>query len=114
MGVFCQPHPLSLFGGRIHPLHQSIKKRIGQPVIGVGIYDPSRGEKRNSSFVRKDERILLRRDFLWIIISGKGTGSGNENRILIWIVPFFQIHFRSEEHTSELQSRGHLVCRLLL
>src|SRR5690625_5727416 len=24
------------------------------------------------------------------------------------------IHDRSEEHTSELQSRGHLVCRLLL
>src|SRR5690625_5630973 len=24
------------------------------------------------------------------------------------------IIFRSEEHTSELQSRGHLVCRLLL
>src|SRR5207253_10944295 len=24
------------------------------------------------------------------------------------------IHHRSEEHTSELQSRGHLVCRLLL
>src|SRR5690554_7136192 len=23
-------------------------------------------------------------------------------------------HFRSEEHTSELQSRPHLVCRLLL
>src|SRR5439155_21939109 len=23
-------------------------------------------------------------------------------------------HVRSEEHTSELQSRGHLVCRLLL
>src|SRR5215510_13594776 len=25
-----------------------------------------------------------------------------------------QIPYRSEEHTSELQSRGHLVCRLLL
>src|SRR5690625_6597530 len=25
-----------------------------------------------------------------------------------------KIAFRSEEHTSELQSRGHLVCRLLL
>src|SRR5690625_6860958 len=25
-----------------------------------------------------------------------------------------QALFRSEEHTSELQSRGHLVCRLLL
>src|SRR5690625_6335188 len=24
------------------------------------------------------------------------------------------IHGRSEEHTAELQSRGHLVCRLLL
>src|SRR5690625_1254926 len=24
------------------------------------------------------------------------------------------LHIRSEEHTSELQSRGHLVCRLLL
>src|SRR5690625_6404737 len=28
-------------------------------------------------------------------------------------VPFLQRE-RSEEHTSELQSRGHLVCRLLL
>src|SRR5690625_7064127 len=26
----------------------------------------------------------------------------------------FMTSFRSEEHTSELQSRGHLVCRLLL
>src|SRR5690625_5558715 len=26
----------------------------------------------------------------------------------------FQRETRSEEHTSELQSRGHLVCRLLL
>src|SRR5690625_6435987 len=25
-----------------------------------------------------------------------------------------QENYRSEEHTSELQSRGHLVCRLLL
>src|SRR5690625_6633633 len=25
-----------------------------------------------------------------------------------------RLEFRSEEHTSELQSRGHLVCRLLL
>src|SRR5690625_3604001 len=28
--------------------------------------------------------------------------------------PVFQTDARSEEHTSELQSRGHLVCRLLL
>src|SRR5690625_5735100 len=29
-------------------------------------------------------------------------------------VIFRQAFIRSEEHTSELQSRGHLVCRLLL
>src|SRR5690625_3047703 len=28
--------------------------------------------------------------------------------------PHTHCHPRSEEHTSELQSRGHLVCRLLL
>src|SRR5690625_6390390 len=32
------------------------------------------------------------------------------------VLPSFtsQLMHRSEEHTSELQSRGHLVCRLLL
>src|SRR5439155_20198539 len=34
-----------------------------------------------------------------------GTGDDNVH---------FQNSVRSEEHTSELQSRGHLVCRLLL
>src|SRR5690625_2719757 len=28
-------------------------------------------------------------------------------------VPLIRLQCRSEEHTSELQSRGHLVCRLL-
>src|SRR5690625_6088107 len=32
----------------------------------------------------------------------------------IFITPMEEIIPRSEEHTSELQSRGHLVCRLLL
>src|SRR5690625_6570180 len=30
------------------------------------------------------------------------------------LIPYTFAAFRSEEHTSELQSRGHLVCRLLL
>src|SRR5690625_6570673 len=30
------------------------------------------------------------------------------------VVHAYMQHVRSEEHTSELQSRGHLVCRLLL
>src|SRR5690625_6035227 len=31
-----------------------------------------------------------------------------------WFRPLIIVQTRSEEHTSELQSRGHLVCRLLL
>src|SRR5207253_11195485 len=34
-----------------------------------------------------------------------------------WVHPYYRdvgVALRSEEHTSELQSRGHLVCRLLL
>src|SRR5690625_6827870 len=34
--------------------------------------------------------------------------------IVIIIIVAVIAFFRSEEHTSELQSRGHLVCRLLL
>src|SRR5690625_6452909 len=32
----------------------------------------------------------------------------------LWLPARFDHDVRSEEHTSELQSRGHLVCRLLL
>src|SRR5207253_10228998 len=48
---------------------------------------------------------------------GKGHDEGKAAAIrglikLIVSMPEYQL--RSEEHTSELQSRGHLVCRLLL
>src|SRR5207253_942850 len=36
--------------------------------------------------------------------------SQSGNRLMVWP----HLRHRSEEHTSELQSRGHLVCRLLL
>src|SRR3712207_8168530 len=36
---------------------------------------------------------------------------GVDSRVILWAVPAGQ---RSEEHTSELQSRQYLVCRLLL
>src|SRR5690625_1671538 len=43
----------------------------------------------------------------WGDIKGYNIRHVNFNR-------FIEIILRSEEHTSELQSRGHLVCRLLL
>src|SRR5690625_1412557 len=42
------------------------------------------------------------------------TKISDKLRALLQIAKKVQILGRSEEHTSELQSRGHLVCRLLL
>src|SRR5690625_6488465 len=48
--------------------------------------------------------------FLYGKLVGEGDlGSSSED-----VPESGQIVVRSEEHTSELQSRGHLVCRLLL
>src|SRR2546422_6766978 len=41
--------------------------------------------------------------------AGPGAGVGR-----LGVVPLAVAELRSEEHTSELQSRLHLVCRLLL
>src|SRR2546422_3971860 len=43
-----------------------------------------------------------------------GAGVERRRRLLAAAVPCVGAAWRSEEHTSELQSRLHLVCRLLL
>src|SRR5207253_11357349 len=45
------------------------------------------------------------RESIWILVMRASAGSP---------MPAQSPSARSEEHTSELQSRGHLVCRLLL
>src|SRR5690625_5860858 len=47
--------------------------------------------------------LVLNRKIVFLGKSDYFTGKGIKGRLT-----------RSEEHTSELQSRGHLVCRLLL
>src|SRR3712207_6951486 len=51
-----------------------------------------RGDRRARDDAREDRRLL------------RGPGGGRDEGA----------HLRSEEHTSELQSRQYLVCRLLL
>src|SRR5439155_6612864 len=50
------------------------------------------------------------RDHLLAIIKASDRAASLTRQLLA----FSRKQFRSEEHTSELQSRGHLVCRLLL
>src|SRR5437660_9002782 len=57
---------------------------------------------------------LFRSETEWAITcwsSSPGEAGPAFSRFVIW-TPC--VRPRSEEHTSELQSRGHLVCRLLL
>src|SRR5437660_2390688 len=73
-----------------------------------------------ASFKRRARALSMRaatqRSALWMVLS-----FGFCALIWQWQAPQRGLDFltgylieRSEEHTSELQSRGHLVCRLLL
>src|SRR5690625_6799545 len=55
-----------------------------------------------------DSTVTPAPDFELITLEGDPFRlSEQQGRVIV-------LNFRSEEHTSELQSRGHLVCRLLL
>src|SRR5207253_9387591 len=58
--------------------------------------------------VEKVGAALRRQGAKFLIDATQGAG------VLAMDVKRLDPDFRSEEHTSELQSRGHLVCRLLL
>src|SRR5690625_6912899 len=73
-----------------------------------------------SGFIHPDTPNTL---FIWQVAvnqSERGQGLGTKmlfqllNRDYREPVQYLEATVRSEEHTSELQSRGHLVCRLLL
>src|SRR5690625_5945158 len=48
-----------------------------------------------------------------VLVAGSDFGTGSSREHAVWALRDYGFQ-RSEEHTSELQSRGHLVCRLLL
>src|SRR5690554_7232395 len=50
----------------------------------------------------------------WDPRADTSTATAAATRSRMTTAPFDKLRERSEEHTSELQSRPHLVCRLLL
>src|SRR5690625_3953880 len=104
---------------RGHRFHSS------SPVI---VESPESYESQlNDAYVIAD--FAKRRDLIRSQVEAAGQEAGGEaviddalldevTALVEWPVPlvghFDESFLRSEEHTSELQSRGHLVCRLLL
>src|SRR2546429_1633664 len=70
-------------------------------------------EKRNRSLAPDDVPQTISAAFVYELPFGKGKQYLHDNNAIDRLVGGWQIS-RSEEHTSELQSRLHLVCRLLL
>src|SRR5690606_41482366 len=59
------------------------------------------------------ETVIVEAVFLHRILGGRIDAAGNA-RPVAFVVDAAEVPLRSEEHTSELQSRENLVCRLLL
>src|SRR5437870_8499989 len=93
--------PFSLHRSRHHPYLHSFPTRRSSDLLEV---NPR--ASRTVPFVSKATGVPLAKIAAQVITGRKLKQLG----ATVERVP----HFRSEEHTSELQSRGHLVCRLLL
>src|SRR5438552_10624607 len=97
---------------RVAPLWMLLEERIGGQTAATilrqrfrrrWIARPRADRARQEWACRRSENRRPRESLPWESLSGPD--------LLIWILP---VNPRSEEHTSELQSPDHLVCRLLL
>src|SRR5690625_2966277 len=136
-GVLCDPRSLrtagaldhrtslldlvrgALDGGRVHVVAQD-REDTEQPHTENG---PPQAEERKQSGSRYGRQgtgghLQQRRPVGPLArLTGVGRINGRTLTVVLagWVVGIaHSSQERSEEHTSELQSRGHLVCRLLL
>src|SRR5207253_6831214 len=70
---------------------------------------PGRAETRPLPMTKRDITAVLEEIAFLLELKGE-----NPFKVKAYETGARVIESRSEEHTSELQSRGHLVCRLLL
>src|SRR5439155_6990894 len=80
-----------------------------QPIIALG---PAAGRSNRFTASGKPEPSSLIKSSQSAPVSRNGTAAERMNPSVVCCAK--RVPVRSEEHTSELQSRGHLVCRLLL
>src|SRR5690625_5909452 len=88
---------LSLFSHPKPPLTYSLSLHDALPISGEDTVIEYTPKHLDPIFIQQSSAVALSQAKAEIIRMGEYAAQG-----------------RSEEHTSELQSRGHLVCRLLL
>src|SRR5690625_2304721 len=117
---------LAVTGSSYRHADQTLERLLGYPVIS---HEGIRQQVLNTEIIQSDP-VPVTGDVLFVEVDGLYTKSQEKNKKgrELKIASTHQgwemngkrtklidkRHFRSEEHTSELQSRGHLVCRLLL
>src|SRR5690625_6510500 len=95
---------------------------------GIGLFNSPSVEKGYALYTHSDNKVddlnvsQIKSIFDLEITNWQEVGGENQEIYLFRFNDIFNMYtkdelaenYRSEEHTSELQSRGHLVCRLLL
>src|SRR5215510_11358108 len=95
-----EPHPVAVLAPeRAPPMIQTLHDRLAS-LRDLGV-DVTVLQRFTLAFAALDPEAFVR-DFVLRHLD------------LAHAVVGYNVNFRSEEHTSELQSRGHIVCRLLL
>src|SRR5690625_5475379 len=104
-----------LYDLNLSPVEEPFKKLINQGMIlgeSAVIY---RSEENSNIYYSANQIDEKNAQAIHVDVSLVNTSNELDiNGLKSWMPEFKNAEFRSEEHTSELQSRGHLVCRLLL
>src|SRR5439155_23399557 len=80
--------------------------------VGAGHERAGKTSTYNALMLKKISReVFVRTHRFWGFLESDAVAI---NKARMTHLASLDLRIRSEEHTSELQSRGHLVCRLLL
>src|SRR5690625_4586775 len=110
--------------GVSHPVHTERFAQPGKTLAGSDSHTPASGcmgmlalgsGGLDVAFAIAGEPLYLKMPrILGVELKGKLPDWVSAKVVVLEMLRRYDVKGRSEEHTSELQSRGHLVCRLLL
>src|SRR5690606_40004985 len=93
-------------------IHYSFPTRRSSDLVKGG--EQKAGETKTADRLHEDQIVQRRREPIADRLDGKTQRRCDGHRVVAVPVTIAATLGRSEEHTSELQSRENLVCRLLL